>query len=101
MVPDLSQQRAAIDSIDNEILELLQKRLALVLEVGEIKRAHGMKVYDPDRERAVIERLVAARCDPLRAEMVRRVFERIIDESRSHEQRHISEPVPAPTDPRR
>ncbi len=89
--PDLSRHRAAIDSIDHQILELLQQRLEHVLAVGEIKRAHGVKVYDPDREREVLERLVAARQAPLRPETVRRIFERIIDESRSHEQHHIAE----------
>lgn len=89
--PDFSHLRKAIDDIDHQILELLQQRLALVLEVGELKRQHGIKVYDPGREREVLERLVGARKTPLRAETVRRVFERIIDESRSHEQHHVTE----------
>ncbi len=89
--PDLSEQREAIDSIDHQILDLLHKRLEYVLQVGDIKRAHGMKVYDPNRERDIIERLVAARKEPLRPETVRRVFERIIDEARSHEQHHVAE----------
>lgn len=89
--PDFSHLRNAIDDVDHQILELLQRRLELVLEVGELKRQHGIKVYDPNREREVLERLVAARKAPLRPETVRRIFERIIDESRSHEQHHIAE----------
>jgi len=90
--PELSALRAAIDEIDHQILDLLHKRLELVLRVGELKRERGQRVYDPDRERDVLERLTGARKAPLKAETVRRVFERIIDESRSHEQHHISEP---------
>ncbi len=88
--PDLAQLRETIDRIDNQILDLLHQRLEAVLQVGDIKRVQGVQVYDPNREREVLDRLVSSRKQPLRAETVRRVFERIIDESRSHEQHHVS-----------
>jgi len=88
--PDLAQLRETIDRIDNQILDLLHQRLEAVLQVGDIKRVEGVQVYDPNREREVLDRLVNSRKQPLRAETVRRVFERIIDESRSHEQHPVS-----------
>jgi chorismate mutase len=93
-LPDLGPLRETIDRIDNEILDLLHQRLEAVLRVGDIKRSAGVRVYDPERERKVLDRLVAERKQPLRAETVRRVFERIIDESRSHEQHHVTETDP-------
>ncbi len=85
----LEALRADIDAIDNRLLELLAERVQKVLAVGDVKRERGLLVYDPDRERRVIERLAAAAPAPLRGDMVRRVFERVIDESRRAEQHHV------------
>lgn len=88
---DLSLLREAIDRVDHQILELLRERLGYVLQVGEHKRHHGIQVYDPTREREMLDRLASACKPPLKPDTVRRVFERIIDESRSQEQHHVSE----------
>ena len=53
----LDDCRVAIDSIDNEILELLNKRMNVVERVGEIKNNVGGAIYRPEREKAIIERL--------------------------------------------
>ena len=53
----LDECRDAIDSIDNRILELLNKRMKVVERVGEIKHGTGATVYRPEREKAIIERL--------------------------------------------
>jgi len=53
----LDDCRVAIDSIDNEILELLNKRMKVVERVGEIKHDSGGAIYRPEREKAIIERL--------------------------------------------
>ena len=91
-LPGLPALRQAIDEVDKQLLELLRKRFELVLKVGEIKRRHGIKVYDPDRERSILDSLAGSAQAPLRAERIRRIFERIIDESRSQEQQSLSEP---------
>jgi chorismate mutase len=83
---DLSELRDAIDAIDSEILRLFTERARLVLRVGEVKKVAGIRVYDPDRERRILERLGKLAEEPVDAETVRRVFERIIDESRRLEQ---------------
>ncbi|MBL4729947.1 MAG: prephenate dehydratase [Sulfurimonas sp.] len=53
----LDDCRVAIDSLDNEILELLNKRMKVVQRVGEIKSKSGGAIYRPEREKAIIERL--------------------------------------------
>lgn len=90
-LPGLDALRDAIDDVDGQILELLRQRMLLVLQVGEIKRHNGVKVYDPERERRVLESLGARAQKPLQADRARRIFERIIDESRGQEQQHIKE----------
>ena len=53
----LDDCRLAIDSIDDEILTLLNKRMKVVERVGEIKNESGGAIYRPEREKAIIERL--------------------------------------------
>jgi len=55
----LDECRVAIDSIDDELLELLNKRMKVVERVGEIKNSEGGAVYRPEREKAIINRLSA------------------------------------------
>jgi chorismate mutase len=86
---DLEALRREIDEIDRQILELLASRMRLVLSVGDYKRERELAVYDPERERRVLERLAREAPSPLTAESVRRIFERLIDESRHVEQRHV------------
>ena len=53
----LDDCRVAIDSIDNDILELLNKRMKVVERVGEIKSETGGAIYRPEREKEIIQRL--------------------------------------------
>jgi chorismate mutase/prephenate dehydratase len=53
----LDECRVAIDTIDDEILQLLNKRMQVVERVGEIKQNTGGAIYRPEREKAIIERL--------------------------------------------
>jgi len=53
----LDNCRIAIDEIDNEILDLLNKRMKVVERVGEIKNDTGGAIYRPEREKAIIDRL--------------------------------------------
>jgi chorismate mutase/prephenate dehydratase len=53
----LEECRVEIDKIDDQILELLNKRMKVVERVGEIKHETGGAVYRPEREKAIIKRL--------------------------------------------
>ena len=87
---DLDELRRGIDSVDQQILKLLHERVRLVMAVGEYKRERGIPVYDPARERALLDRLCKAAEPPLDADTIRRIFERLVDESRRIEQHHIT-----------
>jgi len=86
--PELEALRRSIDEIDSRLLALIAERVRLVLAVGDFKREHGLPIYDPERERNLLERLTAEAHPPLEKGTVRRIFERLIDESRRLEQRH-------------
>src|SRR5215210_3223434 len=53
----LSDERAHIDAIDEEILRLLNRRVEWALKVGDKKQAMGLPLHDPARERSIFERL--------------------------------------------
>jgi chorismate mutase len=89
--PEIEALRVSIDDVDRKILELMTERVRLVLAVGDVKRARQMPVYDPERERRVLDRLASQAEPPLDATTVRRVFERLIDEMRRLEQHHVAE----------
>lgn len=55
---NLDECRVAIDAIDDQILQLLNQRMEVVKQVGEIKKADGGAIYRPEREKAIIERLM-------------------------------------------
>ena len=59
MTRPLSELRTVVDTIDDELIELLERRASLVDEVAAAKRHAGLPLHDPDRERLVIERLAA------------------------------------------
>jgi len=78
----LDEWRHRIDTIDEQLMRLLNSRSACAVEVGRIKRALGLPIYSPEREAQVLERVMRENPGPLEPTAVRRVFERIIDEAR-------------------
>ena len=51
----LADLRELIDGVDNEVIELLNKRAQLAREIGDIKIQRSQKMYVPERERALPE----------------------------------------------
>ena len=74
--------RKRIDEIDGKLLELLNERTRCVIEVGRIKKAQNVRVYDPERERDILRRMKEQNPGPLDEEGLQRLFERVIDECR-------------------
>lgn len=52
----IHELRERIDEIDEEILELLDKRAKVAKEIGEIKREKGISITDNEREKEVLKR---------------------------------------------
>ncbi|WP_027715092.1 prephenate dehydratase [Desulfuromonas sp. TF] len=82
----LPELRKQIDSIDDQILDLLNRRAGVVIEVGKTKTGESKEFYVPSREMAIYERLTSKNTGPFPAEAVRRVFREIISASLSLEQ---------------
>jgi chorismate mutase / prephenate dehydratase len=78
---DLGHLRQQIDEIDDRILELLNRRAEVVIEVGRAKTGQQQDFYVPSRELAIYERLTASNPGPFPAEGIRRVFREVISAS--------------------
>lgn len=83
--------RRKIDEIDRRLVELLNQRSRCALEIGRLKRAAALPLYQPDREREILENVEAANPGPLPDTAIRRLFERILDEARSVERAAMHE----------
>jgi chorismate mutase len=87
---DLEPWRDRIDAIDEILAELLNERARFAAEIGHLKRRMDLPVYAPEREQEVLRNVLRASPGPLPPDAVRRLFERIIDETRSLERRLAS-----------
>ena len=56
----LAPLRLKIDELDHKIVDLLNQRARIVVEIGKVKHQSGTPVYAPDREKIVLERIRAA-----------------------------------------
>ena len=71
---DLNELRREVDHVNRDLLQLLQERAELVLEISRVKRAAGLTPYDPMREEAMIREVLAASRGPMSAEHLRAIF---------------------------
>ncbi len=82
---DIADWRNCIDDIDSQLLRLLNERARCACEIGRIKEKNGMKVYNPDRERAILSMLGDKNEGPLADGAIIKIFETIIEQCRTLE----------------
>jgi chorismate mutase len=79
---ELTRLRDAIDRVDEVLVKLLNQRAKYAVEIGEIKGHLALPIYAPEREKEVLRRVEQTSTGPLHGDAIRRLWERIIDESR-------------------
>lgn len=85
----LNPLREKIDQVDRKLIELFAERLKLVAEVGKVKSEHGIPVYAPDREKAMIEaRRQEAEKQGVPEDLIEDVLRRVMRESYANENKH-------------
>ena len=82
VVKEIEDLRQRIDWIDEQLVRLLNARAECALQVGQCKKASGMDIYQPAREREVLDNVQRLNTGPLDDGAVKRLFERVIDEAR-------------------
>jgi len=75
----LSDWRRQIDEIDRQLVELLNQRSRCALEIGQNQQAENLPLYQPEREREVLENAERVNSGPSPDAAIRRLFERIVD----------------------
>ncbi|OQY18975.1 MAG: chorismate mutase [Desulfobacteraceae bacterium 4572_35.1] len=77
--------RKEIDRLDSELLTIFNQRAELALKIGYLKKDLGLPVYDPNREKRIFTKMEERNPGPLDNNAIKRLFERVIDESRTLE----------------
>lgn len=79
---DLSELRKQIDELDDQLLELLAKRMRVSCEIGTFKKEHNMTVVQTDRYDEILNtRITQAEKMGMNPEFMRVVLEAIHEES--------------------
>ena len=75
---NLDDIRRQIDTIDKELLDLLNRRADLVHEVGVVKKRDGLQIYAPEREEALLHRLISMNQGRLSETSIRAIYREIM-----------------------
>lgn len=74
----LDEIRVHIDALDSQLLDLLSQRADLVHEVGVVKKRDGLQIYAPEREDALLKKLVAMNQGRLPERSIRAIYREIM-----------------------
>lgn len=76
----LKTLRLLIDSIDDQILELVSSRAQLVKEIGKIKKEKSLTILDEQREAEIYDRLVnKAKEEGIDPQSIKKIWKALID----------------------
>ncbi len=91
MIQDLSVTREEIDKVDKQIVELIEKRMNLALQVAEYKMSTGKPIYDRQRELEKLDKLGHMASTEFNAKSVQELFLQIMSVSRRYQYRVIGD----------
>ena len=87
---DIQELRNQINEIDERLVKAFDERMRIALEIGKYKKEHGLPVFDPARERDVVNKQTAAVGEDM-AMYVKLLYNTLFDISRSYQQRYITQ----------
>lgn len=90
---ELKDIRAQIDEIDDDLVKLFTKRMALSAQVADYKKEHNLPIYIPAREREILQN-VAAKAGPEMANYSRVLYSMLFELSRSYQSKRNTEATP-------
>lgn len=77
----LEELRSQLDSVNNQLLELLSERARIAQEIGQEKQKQGVPDFDPVREKKMLDTLIEQNKGPFDNETVRHLFKQIFQAS--------------------
>jgi chorismate mutase/prephenate dehydratase len=89
--PDVADLRQGLDEVDSGIVRLIAQRRDLIAAMAKVKEHSEGGIQDPDRERRVLDGVVAVATDlGVSASLVRTIFRELISDSVSQQTRHLN-----------
>ncbi|ARJ50024.1 bifunctional 3-deoxy-7-phosphoheptulonate synthase/chorismate mutase [Staphylococcus lutrae] len=93
MVSNLELYRKQIEDINDQILDLLSKRGELAQKIGEEKRKQSTVIYDPQREKEMLNTLIDKNKGPFNDNVIKQLFKEIFkastDLQKSDNEKHL------------
>lgn len=86
MTYTLEELRKQLDEIDAEMVTLLEKRMGISRLVGDVKRANGIPIWQPERERLILDKVRALTKDSGNYAAVENIYKAVFAESREVQQ---------------
>ena len=90
---DLKEIREQIDSVDNQLVSLFVKRMALSAQIADYKKANNMPIHVPAREREILKD-VAEKAGPEMANYTRVLYSMLFELSRSYQSKRNTDNTP-------
>jgi chorismate mutase / prephenate dehydratase len=79
--PALEPLRVRIDSLDEQIVSLLNQRAQVVVEVGKVKQQANAPIYAPEREKVVLDKVRRLNRGPLPNSCLEAVYRELMSGS--------------------
>ncbi len=98
---DIAGWRKKIDEIDQKLVDILNQRAHAAQEIGRLKRQTDMPIYEPDRERIVLEQVQEQNHGPLQHRHLIQIYERIMDVMRNIQKDEILDETASETEANR
>ena len=83
---DLQQLRQRIDEIDRQLVEAINRRAEIVVQIGQAKLKSGEPIYVPHREAEVLARVQGYNTGPVRPNTIEAIYREIMSGSFALEQ---------------
>lgn len=87
---ELEECRKQIDALDRELTRILEQRMKVVAKVAEYKKANHMEIFDPRRERQVLDKIAAMAQYEELAPYLQKIYQCIMDESKNYEREYMN-----------
>ncbi len=77
----LKTLRDQINAVDSQLIQLINQRAQLAVEVGRLKRAAGLPIYTPHREADVLRRITSQNSGPISNQSLEAIYREIMSGS--------------------
>lgn len=77
----LDAMRDALDHVDDQLVGLINERARIAQRIGQAKAARGLRVYAPDRERQVLDRVAELSDGPVNERSLRAIYRELMSAS--------------------